>query len=130
LSIARGGAQRLHPVLLVLEKIFHISPPGNTTSEESIALKRAEDLEKERMASDRAQKEEAKNAKRRKAVVEVVTHAITILETIAACGLGTVDSLKVKDLKAMLQHYVLEAPEAKGNNADLRDRVMVLASVN
>jgi hypothetical protein len=42
-------------------------------------LKRAQDLEKKRMASDKARKEEAKNAKRRKAVVEVVTHAVTVL---------------------------------------------------
>jgi hypothetical protein len=37
-------------------------------------------------------------------VVEVVTYAIIVHETIAARGLGTVDSLQVKDLKAMLKH--------------------------
>jgi hypothetical protein len=86
--------------------------PLIATCEESIALKRAQDLEKKRRASDKAQKDEDKNAKRRKAVVEVVTHAITVLETIAARGLGTVDSLQVKYFKAMLQHDDPEAPEA------------------
>jgi hypothetical protein len=36
----------------------------------------------------------------------------------------------VKDLKAMLQHDDLKAPEAKGNKADIKDRVMALANVN
>ena len=63
-------------------------------------------------------------------MVEAVTHAITVLETIAARGLGTVDSLQVKDLKALLQHDDPEAPEAKGSKADLKDRVLALASVN
>jgi hypothetical protein len=44
------------------------------------------------MASAKAQREEEKNAKRRKAVVEVFTRTITVLETIAAFGHGTVDS--------------------------------------
>jgi hypothetical protein len=70
-------------------------------------------VDKKHRARHKAQKEEAKNAKRRKAMVdEVVTHAITVFETIAACGLGTVDSLHVKDMKAMLQHDDPEALEA------------------
>jgi hypothetical protein len=92
-------------------------------------LKRAHDLEKKRKASDKAIKEEAKNANRRKAVVEAVTHAITLLETIAALGLGTVESLQVKYLKAMLQYDDPKAPEGKGNKADLKERVLALASV-
>jgi hypothetical protein len=64
-------------------------------------------------------------------VVEGVTHAVTVLETIAARGLDTVDSLEVRDFKAMLQHDDPEAPGAKGNTADLvKDRVMALANVN
>jgi hypothetical protein len=85
------------------------SRQSNATGEESIALKRAQDLGKKRKASDKAQKEEAKNAKMRKAMVEAVTHAINVLETIAARGLGKVDSLQVKDLKAMLNHNDPEA---------------------
>jgi hypothetical protein len=42
-------------------------------------------------------KEKAKNAKRHKAAVDAVTHGIILLETIAVRGLGTVDSLEVKD---------------------------------
>jgi hypothetical protein len=59
-------------------------------------------MEKKRKASDTAQKDKAKNANRRKATAEVVTHAITVLKTIAARGLGTVESFQVKYLKAML----------------------------
>jgi hypothetical protein len=59
-----------------------------------------------------AQEEDAKNAKRRKAVVEAITHAITVLETIVARGIGTVDSPQVIDMKAILQHDDPEAPEA------------------
>jgi hypothetical protein len=101
-----------------------LSRPCSATSEESIALKRTQDMKKKRTASDKAHKEEAK---RRKALVEAVTHAITVFETIAVRGLGTVDSLQVKDLKAMPHHDDPKAPEAKG---DLRDRVVLLASVN
>jgi hypothetical protein len=90
---------------------------------------RAQDLEKKRKASDKALKEEAKNAKRRKAVVEAATHAITLLGSIAARGLGTVESLQVKDLKAMLQYDDPQAPEAKGNKADMKERVPALAGV-
>jgi hypothetical protein len=102
---------------------------GSANGEESIALKRAQDLEKKRRASNKAQKEEARNAKRRKAVVEVGTHAVTVFETIAARGLGTIDSLQVdtlQDMKAMLQRDDPEAPEAKANKAGLRDRVLAL----
>jgi hypothetical protein len=49
---------------------------GSATGREPSALKRAQDLEKKRKAIDKALKEEAKNAKRRKAVVEAVSHAI------------------------------------------------------
>jgi hypothetical protein len=63
-------------------------------------------------------------------VVENTTHGINVLETIAARGLGTVDSLQVKDLKAVLQHDDLKAPEVKGNKAELMDRVLALANVN
>jgi hypothetical protein len=42
------------------------SRQGSATGEESIALKRAQALEKKRKASDKALKEEAKNAKKRK----------------------------------------------------------------
>jgi hypothetical protein len=87
-------------------------------------------MEKKRRVSDKAHKEEANIAKSRKAVVETVTYAITVLETIAALGLGTVDSLRVKGLKAMLQHDDPKASEAKGKKAGLRDRVVALASVN
>jgi uncharacterized iron-regulated membrane protein len=81
-------------------------------------------MEEKHNASDKIQNGEAKNAKSRKAVVEVFTHAI------AARGLGTVEFLHIKDLKAMLQHDDPKAPEAKHNKADLKDRVMALASVN
>jgi hypothetical protein len=69
------------------------SRPSSATGEEYIALKCAQQLGKKGRASDHAQKDEAKNTKRCKAVVEVVTHAVTVLETNAARGLSTVDSL-------------------------------------
>jgi hypothetical protein len=82
---------------------------------------RAQNLEKTRKVSDKAHEEEAKNAKRRNGVVEVVTRVVTLLETTAARGLGTVEFLHVKDVKAMLHHDDQEVLEAKGKKADLMD---------
>jgi len=95
-----------------------------------MAIARAKDDEKKRKASEKADREAAREDKRRKTQCEAHAKSAALVEKIPAGGLRVIDSLVVDDLKAMLRSEARsKASEPKGNKADLTARVLDLRRV-
>jgi len=68
-----------------------------------MAIARAKDDEKKRKASEKADREAAREDKRRKTQCEAHAKSAALVEKIPAGGLRVIDSLVVDDLKALLR---------------------------
>ena len=103
--------------------------PGSVTGREALEILRAKEVERKRLAHEKAARDEAREHKRRRAIVDSVTKGAHLLTTIGNNGPSILNGLLVGDLKALLTHNDPENGEPKGNKAELLSRVKMLDSV-
>jgi hypothetical protein len=103
--------------------------PGSATGPEALEILRAKEADRRRIAEEKYARDEAREQKRRRTIVDNVNKATHLLTTISNSGPSKLNSLVVNDLKALLTHSDPEGKEQKGNKAELLARVKILESV-
>jgi hypothetical protein len=103
---------------------------GSATCAEALAILQFKDSERKRKAQEKAAKDEERELKRRRNVVDAITKALSLIEKVVKGGPSVVKSFRVTELKALLPRDESQGgTDVKGNKAELLERAMALASV-